>query len=155
MDFYRRNLPHWQPPKAKYFITFRLAGSLPAKKVRKIKSLQKELTQQSELGDGKSTTQINRKIFQKYEQLLEQGTRNRYWLRQKNIATLVCEAIEYRNGKQYDLYAYCIMPNHVHIAFKLLQSEGIERPVTKILQSLKQFTAKKANKILNRSGQFW
>ena len=28
-DFYRRNLPHWQPEGAICFITFRLANSLP------------------------------------------------------------------------------------------------------------------------------
>ena len=38
MSFYKRNLPHWQPSGAEYFITFRLAGSLPAEAVAKIKS---------------------------------------------------------------------------------------------------------------------
>ena len=28
---YRRNLPHIQPPSATFFVTFRLAGSLPSK----------------------------------------------------------------------------------------------------------------------------
>jgi hypothetical protein len=28
-EFYHRHLPHWQPPDATLFVTFRLAGSLP------------------------------------------------------------------------------------------------------------------------------
>jgi len=27
--FYRKNLPHFQPPGASLFVTFRLAGSIP------------------------------------------------------------------------------------------------------------------------------
>ena len=30
-EYYRRNLPHWQPEGATLFITTRLAGSLPRK----------------------------------------------------------------------------------------------------------------------------
>jgi len=29
--FYKRNLPHYQPDDVNYFVTFRLAGSLPNK----------------------------------------------------------------------------------------------------------------------------
>lgn len=29
--FYKRNLPHYQPDNTNYFVTFRLAGSLPQK----------------------------------------------------------------------------------------------------------------------------
>jgi hypothetical protein len=28
-SYYRRNLPHVQPPGATFFVTFRLAGSIP------------------------------------------------------------------------------------------------------------------------------
>jgi hypothetical protein len=28
-EFYRRHLPHWQPPGAVFFVTFRLKNSLP------------------------------------------------------------------------------------------------------------------------------
>ena len=38
MSFYKRNLPHWQPSGAEYFVTFRLAGSLPAEAVAKIRN---------------------------------------------------------------------------------------------------------------------
>nr|WP_255233344.1 transposase [Aliifodinibius salipaludis] len=64
--------------------------------------------------------------------------------------------MEYRDSKKYDLYAYCIMPNHVHLVFKLLKTEDeIDNPVTEILRSLKRFTAREAKKALGREGQFW
>lgn len=156
MNFYKRNLPHWQPPEAEYFITFRLAGSLPKEAITKIKAIEKQLRKKSNQEVDCLTTKINRKIFEKYEELLENGRYGPLWLKKPDVAKLVCEAIEYRDETQYDLYSYCVMPNHVHLVFKLLRNkEETDYPVTKILQSLKRFTAKKANKILNRTGQFW
>jgi hypothetical protein len=66
MAFYRRNLPHWQPKHAEYFITFRLAGSLPSGAIKQLSAKQKEME-----NDGENITQIQRKIFSKYEQLLD------------------------------------------------------------------------------------
>ncbi len=37
-DFYRRHLPHYQPGDATFFVTFRLAGSLPKLIIKKIES---------------------------------------------------------------------------------------------------------------------
>jgi REP element-mobilizing transposase RayT len=43
------------------------------------------------------------------------------------------------------------MPNHAHIL--ITPEPGIELP--DIMHSIKSYTAHEANKILNRSGQFW
>lgn len=48
------------------------------------------------------------------------------------------------------------MPNHVHMIFKCHENRlNTPFPVTKILQTLKGYTAFKANRILNREGSFW
>jgi len=150
MRFYRRNLPHWQPSGAEYFVTFRLAGSLPKEAVAKIKNLKKQLRESyRELKPSK----IERSIFQKYEKLLENDEHGPLWLQNKAIAHLVAKSIKY---KQFNLYAYCIMPNNVHLVFRHLRNEGkTDYLITKILASLKRYTAKKANKLLDRQGQFW
>ncbi|PHS40420.1 MAG: hypothetical protein COB07_04770 [Sulfurovum sp.] len=49
----------------------------------------------------------------------------------------------------YDLVAFLIMPNHVHILFK----QNIELP--KIMKQIKGATAFEINKILQRKGKFW
>jgi hypothetical protein len=36
--FYRKNLPHIQPPGETFFITYRLAGSLPLSTIEQLKS---------------------------------------------------------------------------------------------------------------------
>jgi REP element-mobilizing transposase RayT len=105
-------------------------------------------------------------------------------LKDDAVAGIVKEAIDYRDKKDYDLISYCIMPNHVHMVFtpiidisversdtslnktettvkRIADSQDVERSdtslyiATKILQDLKAFTAREANKILNRTGQFW
>jgi putative transposase len=35
--FYKRRLPHWQPPEATYFVTYRLHGSIPMEVIKGIR----------------------------------------------------------------------------------------------------------------------
>ncbi|MDO9300962.1 MAG: hypothetical protein Q7T89_06240, partial [Anaerolineales bacterium] len=86
------------------------------------------------------------------------------WLSQPEIAEIIKEALLYRNGREYDLFAFCIMSNHVHVVFKPLESKSDWQsdlptssytPLNKIMQSLKRHTARKANIILGREGTFW
>lgn len=163
MPYYKRNLPHWQEPGAEYFVTFRLAGSLPKNAIRQLKeSKDKFYKNFSNRADYPSKSRkFKASIFKKYESLLDgQGT-GPVWLSNKNIADIVKEALHYRDNKEYDLYAFCIMSNHVHLVFRELYSNLDDQknedafPVTKILQGLKSYTGLMANRELNRSGAFW
>lgn len=44
-----------------------------------------------------------------------------------------------------------IMPDHIHAIIEL----GAKQTLSKILHSLKRFTAREINKYLSRQGQFW
>jgi putative transposase len=48
------------------------------------------------------------------------------------------------------LYAWVIMPNHVHVLFKVF-----DVPMSHLMDAWKGFTAKQANKVLARRGKFW
>ena len=163
MPFYRRNLPHWQKPGAEYFVTFRLAGSLPKNVIRQLKESRDNFYKNfSHRADYQSKSrQFEAFLFKKYESLLDGQRTGPLWLSNKNVADIVTEALHFRNNKEYDLYAFCIMSNHVHLVFKDLYSnhedQEIEEafPVTKIMQGLKSYTGLMANRELNRSGSFW
>lgn len=167
MSFYKRNLPHWQPEGAEYFITFRLAGSLPKEVIKELAELRKQLLKTVEATTApsveKQKLRIHQKIFQKYEAQLDRGETGPMWLSQKLVANLVQEALHHRDETEYDLYAYCIMSNHVHLVFRLLDvnfslredSRFSDYPVTDLMQKLKSYTAVHANQILNRTGTFW
>ena len=54
-----------------------------------------------------------------------------------------------RNHTLYDLVAYSVMPNHVHILLKQKAS------LTKIIKYIKGKSAIELNRSLDRNGQFW
>jgi REP element-mobilizing transposase RayT len=158
-NFYRRNLPHWQPPHAEYFVTFRLKGSLPKSVIKQLKEAQ-ELFDEEYSESDKINLMAKKgyaEIFKKYEKLLDASKSGPTWLAIPKIARIIQEALLHRDQNEYDLYAFCIMSNHVHIIFKLLDAfeESIKFPVTEIFKKLKSFTALKANQKLGRTGSFW
>ncbi|HEY6952914.1 MAG TPA: transposase [Bacteroidota bacterium] len=151
-SFHRRHLPHLYLPNAVYFTTFRLAGSLPRLVID-------ELQEKSRL-QKKSWMS-----FVDYDKALEKCKVKARWLANWEIADMVAESIRLRDGNEYDLAAYCIMPNHVHMIFGVGNHDLFNRvgqivnlsdkPLSKIMQSLKRYTAGRANHILRRSGPFW
>ena len=73
------------------------------------------------------------------------------WLRDERIAALVQDALLHFDGERYRLLAWVIMPNHVHVLVEMLEGFALGD----VVQSWKSFTAKKANRVLNRSGRLW
>jgi REP element-mobilizing transposase RayT len=67
------------------------------------------------------------------------------------VAALVRDALRFFDGERYDLYAWCIMPNHVHVVVQPRPGFGL----TDILHSWKSFSGSKANQLLGRQGEFW
>jgi REP element-mobilizing transposase RayT len=73
------------------------------------------------------------------------------WMRDDRIAELVANALGHFDGDKYRLFAWCVIPNHVHAVIQPLE----EYELSKILHSWKSFTGNTGNKNLNRSGEFW
>src|SRR5678816_925268 len=71
------------------------------------------------------------------------------WLAREDVARMVVDSLLHGHGKNYDLFAYVVMPNHVHL---LLYPE-VELKV--LLASLKGFTARRGNRLVGRDGHFW
>ena len=155
MNFYRRKLPHWQPEGAQYFVTIRLANSLPKKAIRELLEFRKRVTSEDKSPESALADGIQRRVFQKYEKHLDSVTTGPTWLAQTAVANIVSESIHYRDSTEYDLFAYCIMSNHVHMVFEHLSKVSGKMPITKIMQEFKRYTARQANKHLGRSGAFW
>jgi putative DNA methylase len=73
------------------------------------------------------------------------------WLQDPRIARMVDDAIQYGETRNlYSLYAWVIMPNHVHIVIEP------KTALRDIMRWLKGRTARAANRILERTGMpFW
>jgi len=176
--FYQRNMPHFQPSGYTYFVTFRLANSLPNHIVLKLREDYKEhLKQLSHLENSKEKTQkyygFQDDYFAEFDRHLDTYHKSPCWLADEKIAGITKNAIHFYDKKNYDLICYCIMPNHVHLILTPIADQISDSAValnksrngppetdsryivTAILQNIKKFTAVKCNKILNRSGSFW
>ena len=55
-------------------------------------------------------------ILRKYERVLDQSIGS-CALRNPNCAAIVATAIEFFEGDRYQLYAWSVMPNHIHVVF--------------------------------------
>jgi REP element-mobilizing transposase RayT len=135
MSYYERNLPHWHPEGRAIFITWRLYGSLPQHVLRKLEQLRKT--------PGKQFVAADRH--------LDDATDGPNWLRDPEIARRVVEVVlRGAETKQYVLYAYVVMPNHVHV----LLDPILDMP--RIARGIKGVSARDANQTLGRVGKpFW
>jgi putative transposase len=161
---YRRHLPHIQPPGAQYHVVFRLKGSLPLKSIERLRSEREEAERESrrianEGEQGQHLSELRWGYFERFDALLDGDSPGPRWLGDPGIATIVEEALRYRDNKVYRLMASCIMPNHVHLVMELFGRNDIPTytamPLYRVLQSLKRHTALECNKALRRRGAFW
>ena len=128
-----RYLPHLYTTGRPLFITWRLHGSLP----------ERRSFPRGELTSGEAFVAIDR--------LLDNAITGPLYSKMPKIARIVDDAIHYRadSMRHFELHAHVIMANHVH----LLITPLVE--VSKIMQSLKRYTALQANRALTGSGPFW
>jgi hypothetical protein len=120
---YRRNLPHVQPPGATFFVTFRLAGSLPQSLILQWQKQRTRLAQWAETNPSlhqRRQQEFERVWFAKFESILDGGRYGPQWLRDERIADRMAKRLHDQNGKLYRLDSFSVMPNHVHVVFKPL-----------------------------------
>jgi len=140
----RGYLPHLDQPGLIQSITFRLADSVPAEVIDNWR-LELHLSGGEPASDPRCA-----ELSKRIERYADQG-KGACWLNDDRIASLVEQALLHFDGSRYQLLAWCIMPNHVHVLIET--REGF--PLGDIVHSWKSFTAKESNRLLNRKGEFW
>ena len=111
-------LPHRDEPGLIQFVTFRLIDAFPAELRAEWEALLK--------------IEDDRKRRIELEAYLDKG-RGACHLRRPDIAKVVEASLLFRHDVQYDLKAWVIMPNHVHLLFLVqdvpivLGRSGVER----------------------------
>jgi putative transposase len=162
--FYKRNLPHYQPAGETFFVTMRLAGSLPIKTIIDLKQEREKALKIIEGYDNAETRREKYRLYQskyfgKFDQLLDSAFYGPKWLSQDNIAGAVKDVLHRGNQKDYKIICYSIMSNHMHLVltpiFDIRESNSAGYILSKILQGIKSKSALLGNKLLGRSGQFW
>ena len=148
---HERNLPHWQQGAKYYFVTWRLADSLPADLIRKWQiEAQAWLSARPQPLNDADLAEYHHLFSDRIEAELDAG-RGECILRDPALATIVAEALRHFDGQRYDVVSSVIMPNHVHVLFRLGEVEDL----AKVVHSWKSFTAHEINKARGTSGPVW
>lgn len=161
--YYNGFLPHWRQNGCTYFVTFRLADSVPRKvieewkydrdtwlKARGIDPLQIDPGEHIVKLSASEQLTFERHFAGKLFQFLDQG-HGGCQLRESAVSKIVFDALLHFHGERVETGDLVVMPNHVHALLTPLPGYQLEE----VLHSIKSFTANRINRHLKQSGTLW
>jgi putative transposase len=152
IGFRRRHLPHWTVAGRSYFVTIRLKDSLPDHVINALRAEREAFLKQSQDPEALHAFEFAR--FVKVETILDAASYGPTSLGVAPVADLVAKAFVWlETSKGWIIHALTIMPNHVHVL--LQNTRGENDQLSHHLGTLKGYTAREANRLLNRQGAFW
>jgi REP element-mobilizing transposase RayT len=155
IQYTKRALPHIQLSDCVLFVTWHLAFSIKEEVKDKLtKSIL--INKYDNTNIKKCATNTNLDQFYDYDSVLDAKQDIRINISLPPHSDIVKQALLYYNGNKYELYAFCIMPNHVHAVMKPLL-KGIETyyTISEIMHGIKSYTSHKINKLSKTSGKVW
>jgi REP element-mobilizing transposase RayT len=153
LEVYMRHLPHWRQEGATYFVTFRLDDSLPKAKLDQLAAMRHEWERLHPSPWGRDALErLARQQAEYLEKWLDEGMGS-CLLKEPSCAVLLTEAMHHFDRKRYELGAYVVMTNHVHVIVRPLAC--MEHPLEKIIGSWKQYSGKRINARRETKGDLW
>jgi hypothetical protein len=117
-SFYPGRLPHWEVDRGYYFVTMRLAGTLPRFVLAELRALAEEATRVR----GDRWLALQRRIFLAMEAALDREGPIQH-LSRPDVAKVSMEAIRRRAATGvWEMVEYVLMPSHAHLFFRLTTS---------------------------------
>lgn len=156
-------LPHWRQEGCTYFVTFRLADSIPKQVLAGIEEQRRnwlahrgiDATSPSWKQQLSRLSSRDRRIFEKMVghslNVALDRCHGSCWLQEEQLARQIASALEHFDGVRVLTGDYIVMPNHVHALLTPLPGHELED----LLHSVKSFSANQINRLLKRSGTFW
>lgn len=146
-----KQLPHWHQDGKYIFVTFRLADSLPQTKLNEFRV---EKNKWISLHPFPWSKEDESDYHRKFSTVIDKWLDCDYGsciLRDEKCRAIVENALHFYDTKRYELIAYVVMPNHVHLLVRMLE----QYEIMKSIYSIKNFTAKEINKTLGTQGKIW
>ena len=153
-EIYRRNLPHFAPPKAALFVTFRLHDSLPKATLDQFQAEQMRIATLKQSGKLTKEEAINlqKRHFAGFDRILDMAEGS-HALKNPLTAKIVSDILhEMERQGHIRLWCFTIMANHVHILFSLIENG---KSLREVMQLMKGRSAFECNKLLEQRGTFW
>jgi REP element-mobilizing transposase RayT len=136
----RGYLPHYDAGAVPVFLTWRLADSLP---LAVYEAIQREAAKLGEK-EGRSHR------YRETEAYLD-ACHGSCLLREPFLARIVQETLLYDHGRRYDLHAWVVMPNHVHML--LTPIKGVALAL--ITRTIKGLSSRRIQSLRGTSGRLW
>ena len=146
-SFRRGKLPHWEIKGGRYFVTLRLADSLPAAIVARLQEIHRTLAAVDPVSDQFATLQ--RQCFVTMERYLDAGT-GACWLREPACAQVIIDELGALTDWSIAVPHYSIMPNHWHAL--LVPAPDCTHSLDEIIKRLKGRTGRLIRAATKSSG---
>ncbi len=173
--FYRSRLPHYTPIGGTFFVTFRIHNALPLAVMQALKwayTREVDHIRQQSLSLRKQRKLIAKAryaYFNQYDDRLDGRKSDRCFFSDPALCKSLADHLHTFDNDLYELKAYCIMPNHVHLLLSLgnqladdhyflLDEDELVlsyKPLHQIMQKIKGASARFLNQQLGRTGTFW
>ena len=180
----RRNLPHWRRDGAIYWVTFRLADSLPQARLAQLRGEKEEWLQQNpEPWTLDQQRDHEARFGERVQQWLDAGYGS-CTLARPDVRDAIRVCLTRFDGNRLHLHAAVIMPNHVHALIEPSSGEAqtgmsvsrrrgdtgipagdshsdpqtgmsVSQPLSRLLKGIKGASARAANLLLGQTGTFW
>ncbi len=152
------HLPHWRQEGVMYFVTSRLADSMPREKLDQwrderdtwLRAHGLRTIEEMDRLPAKVRNDFHRHFTAEWHRWLDAGY-GACVLRAAEIREMVIGAFLRNHGEHYDLDAWVVMPNHFHA----LVTPLVAWTLGSIVKSWKGATARAINLKLGRAGQLW
>ncbi len=148
--FRRGKLPHWEVEGGRYFVTVRLADSLPREVVARLQEVHRTLDDVT--AKSEAFAALQRQYFRLMEKYLDAGA-GECVLRNPSAATAVKEELHALHEWEVEVPHFAIMPNHWHAL--IAPSTGCSRPLGEIMKRVKGRTGKRIRDAIGGRGPVW
>ncbi len=159
MDYkltYQRKLPHFQPKDGIFFITTRLAFDIPTVYMNAMTRYREGLRRSYEKAeDTKLAEEIIKKKCFAYEDELYTKCATSVDLTLAPAQGVITSKLLEMSNEYYYLYAFTIMPNHLHMLLKPLSRDNVPFTLSQIVKKIKGATAREINVSLQSKGSIW
>jgi len=152
----KRKRPHIYPGGATFMIGMRLAGNITRPAVKRILELKRLYGQHIPPKIYWEATAEERVGFRKLllGACCRRDLNGPFHLHHSNqCRQILIDGLHFRDGIEYEIIAYSILPNHVHLVIQRL-SKNIH--MGELLWRIRKFTGRKSNEVLQLVGtEYW
>lgn len=157
------HLPHVRQKGCTYFVTFRLADSVPKGQMNQWSFERRkwldargiDVTDSSWRDKFEDLPDVDKDTFERaFASRLFESLDNCHGecqLRNGKVREIVISALKYFDNSRIRLGDFVVMPNHVHALMTPLDDFELED----VLHSIKSWSANQINVVLGRRGEFW